>query len=29
VQLLDLAPLGGGPVKVDFHIPLKAERIDG
>ena len=29
VQLLDLAPLSGGPVKVDFHIPLKAERIDG
>ncbi len=29
VQLLDLAPLAGGPVKVDFHIPLKAERIDG
>ena len=29
VQLLDLAPLGGGPVRVDFHIPLKAERIDG
>lgn len=27
VQLLDLAPLGGGPVKVDFHIPLKAHRI--
>jgi hypothetical protein len=27
VQLLDLAPLSGGPVKVDFHIPLKAERI--
>ena len=26
VQLLDLAPLSGGPVKVDFHIPLKAER---
>jgi hypothetical protein len=26
VQLLDLAPLAGGPVKVDFHIPLKAER---
>src|SRR5215217_2016079 len=26
VQLLDLAPLGGGPVRVDFHIPLKAER---
>ena len=29
VQLLDLAPLSGGPVKVDFHIPLKAERTDG
>ena len=29
VQLHDLAPLAGGPVKVDFHIPLKAERIDG
>jgi hypothetical protein len=29
VQLLDLAPLSGGPVRVDFHIPLKAERIDG
>ena len=27
VQLLDLAPLAGGPVKVDFHIPLKAERM--
>lgn len=27
VQLLDLAPLAGGPVKVHFHIPLKAERI--
>lgn len=27
VQLLDLAPLGGGPVKVDFHIPLKAHRL--
>ena len=27
VQLLDLAPVSGGPVKVDFHIPLKAERI--
>ena len=26
VQLLDLAPLSGGAVKVDFHIPLKAER---
>jgi hypothetical protein len=29
VQLLDLAPLAGGPVKVDFHIPLKAERSNG
>lgn len=29
VQLLDLAPLAGGPVKVDFHIPLKAERMEG
>jgi len=29
VQLLDLAPIAGGPVKVDFHIPLHAERIDG
>ena len=27
-QLLDLAPLGGGPVKVKFEIPLQAERID-
>ena len=27
VQLLDLAPLGGGPVKVHFHIPINAERI--
>jgi hypothetical protein len=27
VQILDLAPLAGGPVKVDFHIPLKAQRI--
>ena len=27
VQLLDLAPLSGGPVKVHFHIPLNAERI--
>ncbi|MEP6819842.1 MAG: hypothetical protein ABJA18_09935 [bacterium] len=26
-QLLDLAPLGGGPVKVNFEIPLRAERI--
>jgi hypothetical protein len=29
VQLLDLAPLAGGPVRVDFHIPLKAERSQG
>ena len=27
-QLLDLAPLCGGPVKVHFEIPLRAERID-
>lgn len=27
-QLLDLAPLVGGPVKVHFEIPLRAERID-
>jgi hypothetical protein len=27
-QLLDLAPLGGGPVKVHFEIPLRAERLD-
>ncbi|MFY9611568.1 MAG: hypothetical protein WAU45_23515 [Blastocatellia bacterium] len=27
-QLLDLAPLGGGPVKVKFEIPLTAERMD-
>lgn len=26
-QLLDLAPLSGGPVRVRFEIPLKAERI--
>lgn len=26
-QLLDLAPLGGGPVKVKFAIPLRADRI--
>lgn len=26
VQLLDLAPLGGDPVKVNFEIPLKAAR---
>lgn len=27
-QLLDLAPLAGGPVKVSFEIPLRAERLD-
>lgn len=27
-QLLDLAPLAGGPVKVKFEIPLRAERVD-
>jgi hypothetical protein len=27
-QLLDLAPLSGGPVRVHFEIPLTAERID-
>ncbi len=27
-QLLDLAPLGGGPIKVEFKIPLRAKRID-
>jgi hypothetical protein len=27
-QLLDLAPICGGPVRVYFEIPLKAERID-
>jgi hypothetical protein len=26
-QLLDLAPLAGGPVNVKFEIPLKAERL--
>ncbi|HEV7473439.1 MAG TPA: hypothetical protein VGN90_05270 [Pyrinomonadaceae bacterium] len=26
-QLLDLAPVSGGPVRVNFEIPLKAERI--
>jgi hypothetical protein len=26
-QLLDLAPLAGGPVKVKFEIPLKVERM--
>jgi hypothetical protein len=28
-QLLDLAPLGGGPVRVKFEIPLRAERLNG
>jgi hypothetical protein len=28
-QLLDLAPIGGGPVRVRFQIPLKAERMEG
>lgn len=27
-QLLDLAPLAGGPVRVHFEIPLRAERIE-
>jgi hypothetical protein len=27
VQLLDLAPLAGGPVKVNYEIPLRAARI--
>jgi len=27
LQLLDLAPLAGGPVKVYYEIPLRAERI--
>ncbi len=27
-QLLDLAPMGGGPIRVKFEIPLRAERID-
>jgi hypothetical protein len=26
-QLLDIAPLSGGPVRVKFHIPLRAERM--
>lgn len=26
-QLLDLAPLAGGPVKVHYEIPLRAERV--
>lgn len=29
LQLLDLAPLSGGPVKVKFEIPLQAERLEG
>jgi hypothetical protein len=28
LQLLDLAPLAGGPVKVKFEIPLTAERME-
>jgi hypothetical protein len=28
LQLLDLAPISGGPVKVNFEIPLRAERRD-
>jgi hypothetical protein len=28
LQLLDLAPISGGPVKVKFEIPLRAERLD-
>ena len=27
-QLLDLAPISGGPVRVNFEIPLRAERLD-
>jgi hypothetical protein len=27
LQILDLAPLAGGPVKVHFEIPLRAERL--
>lgn len=27
-QLLDLAPISGGPVRVKFEIPLRAERLD-
>jgi hypothetical protein len=27
-EVLDLAPLSGGPVKVHFQIPLEAEKID-
>jgi hypothetical protein len=28
LQILDLAPLSGGPVRVDFQIPLKAQRLE-
>jgi hypothetical protein len=28
-EVMDLAPLSGGPVKVHFRIPLEAERMDG
>jgi len=27
-QVLDLAPMSGGPVRVHFRIPLKAERVE-
>jgi hypothetical protein len=28
LQILDLAPLSGGPVQVDFQIPLRARRLE-
>jgi len=28
LEIVDLAPLAGGPVKVNFQIPLKAQRIE-
>jgi hypothetical protein len=28
LEILDLAPLAGGPVKVDFQIPLRASRTE-
>ena len=28
LEILDLAPLSGGPVKVDFRIPLRASRLE-
>jgi hypothetical protein len=28
LQILDLAPLSGGPVRVDFQIPLTAQRLE-